>query len=456
MLVQSNFPVSQPNAIATRCIACNASGAATGRFRCASCGDLLEVVTQRPAQAATLPALWRERRRSDTALDRSGVWRFREALPGLVAGASMVTLEEGNTPLYELPRLAAKLGLEQLLAKHQGMNPTGSFKDTGMTVAVSRAREEGCRWVACASTGNTSASMAAYAARAGLGALVLVPEGQIAWGKLAQALDYGALTFQIRADFDGCVRVLDEIVGRAPVYLVNSVNPLRLEGQKTAALELWEQLQGDLPDHLLVPGGNLANGSALGKGLLELQDWGLTTRLPKISVVQAAGADPLARAWQSDGARTMASLAPESLATAIRIGKPASWKKAAAVIAATGGTCLAVSEAEIALAKAEIGAEGLGCEPASAATLAGLKRLQAQGFVERGERVALVLTGHLLKDADYALRFHLGTLPLGDFAAQERPPEVDGALAARRRAPISLAADADAVLRRLEQESGRA
>lgn len=430
---------------------CGARGAAAGgRFRCAACGDVLEVVTPPPARAAALPAAWRERRGSDAPLDRSGVWRFREALPDLVAAEAVVTLAEGNTPLYELPRLAERVGVARLAAKHQGMNPTGSFKDTGMTVAVSRARQEGFRWVACASTGNTSASMAAYAARAGLGGLVLVPEGQIAWGKLAQALDYGALTCQLRTDFDGCVRVLDEIVTRAPVYLVNSVNPLRPEGQKTAALELWEQMGGELPDHILAPGGNLANGAALGKALLELRDWGLAARVPRVSVIQAAGADPLARAWQATRGKKLEPRRAESLATAIRIGNPASWKKAAQVLTATGGECLAVSEAEIAAAKAEIGAEGLGCEPASAATLAGLKRLAARGFIAAGDSVVLILTGHLLKDADYTLRFHEGKLPLDDFAAQERPAAIDAALPGLRRAPVSLDADAGAVLRLLE------
>src|SRR6202522_3565613 len=227
-----------------RCIGCGAriAGAqAQPDFRCAACGELFEVEfpgwnqrggPDRPNSGA-LKWLWRERRCSQEALDQSGVWRFREMLPILESFGNAVTLREGNTPLYHLPRAAKALGIDQLFAKHQGMNPTGSFKDTGMTTALSVAKERGFEWVACASTGNTSAAMAAYAARAGLRSLVVIPEGKIAWGKLAQAMDYGAVTCQVKTDFDGCVRVLTEIVRKSPIYLLNSVNPYRLEGQKT-------------------------------------------------------------------------------------------------------------------------------------------------------------------------------------------------------------------------------
>ena len=226
-------------------------------------------------EPSALKSLWRERRTSNQALDSSGVWRFREVLPELDDWASAITLREGNTPLYDLPRCARSAGVERLLAKHQGMNPTGSFKDTGMTVAISFARQNKFHWVACASTGNTSASMAAYAARGEMRSLVVIPEGKIAWGKLSQSLDYGALTCQLRTDFDGCVRVLNEIIRRYPIYLLNSVNPYRLEGQKTAAIELLEQLDWQVPDHVIVPGGNLGNNSALGKAFLEMKRLGL-------------------------------------------------------------------------------------------------------------------------------------------------------------------------------------
>jgi len=409
-----------------RCFGCGAriSGMeARADFRCADCGDLYEVdypgwarlgspghpSTDRPNPGA-LKWLWRERKCSSEALDQSGVWRFRELLPILDNFGHAVTLREGNTPLYALPRAARSLGMDQLFAKHQGMNPTGSFKDTGMTAALSVAHERGFEWVACASTGNTSAAMAAYAARAGMRSLVVIPEGNIAWGKLAQAMDYGAVTCQLKTDFDGCARVLTEIVRRAPICLLNSVNPYRLEGQKTPAFEIAETFDWNVPDHLIVPGGNLANSSALGKGFRELRALGLVSRLPKISVIQAAGANPLVRSFEASGARTMEPVEAHTRATAIRIGNPASWRKSARVIQETGGWCLDVSEAEIAMAKAELGAEGLGCEPASAVTLAGLKKLRAQSKVGATESVVLVLTGHTLKDADYTIEFHRGTL----------------------------------------------
>jgi threonine synthase len=252
--------------------------------------------------------------------------------------------------------------------------------------------------------------MAAYAARAGLRSLVLIPEGKIAWGKLSQAMDYGAVTCQLKTDFDGCVRVLTEIVHQAPIYLLNSVNPYRLEGQKTPAFEIAEAFDWNVPDHLIVPGGNLANSSALGKGFLELRELGLVARMPRISVIQAEGANPLVQSFVRSQGTELEPVEAHTRATAIRIGNPASWRKAARIIQDTGGWCLDVTETEIAIAKAELGAEGLGCEPASAVTLAGLKKLRASGKVASSETVVLVLTGHTLKDADYTIDFHRGTL----------------------------------------------
>ena len=391
-------------------------------FRCSQCGDLFEVEYpgwgqrkghDRPNPGA-LKWLWRERRCSSEALDHSGVWRFRELLPILESFGNAVTLREGNTPLYHLPRAAKALGIDQLFAKHQGMNPTGSFKDTGMTTALSVAKERGFEWVACASTGNTSAAMAAYAARAGLRSLVVIPEGKIAWGKLAQAMDYGAVTCQVKTDFDGCVRILTHVVKAANIYLLNSVNPYRLEGQKTPAFEIAEAFDWNVPDHLIVPGGNLANSSALGKGFREMRELGLVGRVPRISVIQAEGASPLVRSLAENNGASLEPVEAHTRATAIRIGNPASWRKAARVIQETGGWCLDVSEAEIAIAKAELGSEGLGCEPASAVTLAGLKKLRAKGAVAPGETVVLLLTGHTLKDADYTIDFHRGTLLTGE------------------------------------------
>ena len=431
-----------------RCIACgHLSDDASQNFRCASCADLLEIVyPQRNENAAGLKAVWRDRRLSQSAVDLSGVWRFRELLPALENDAQAITLREGNTPLYELPQCARITGVPRLFAKHQGMNPTGSFKDAGMTVAATFARRAGFRWVACASTGNTSASMAAYAARGGLRSLVLVPEGKISWSKLSQSLDYGAVTCQLRTDFDGCLKLLQELVLRAPVYQLNSINPFRLEGQKTLALELLEQLEWQPPDHIIVPGGNLGNSSAIGKALLEMHELGLISRLPKLSVIQAEGANALVRTLRESSGESLVSVHAETRATAIRIGNPASWKKAVHVLQTTGGACEQVTEIEIAQAKAEIGAEGIGCEPASAVTLAGLKKLVHQGFVRKEESVVLVLTGNLLKDPDFTINFHRGELFKGS-----NDEAASAALNPLRRPPIVLDATLDAVIGTLEQ-----
>jgi len=448
MMVTTPTPVQTAQ---LKCIACGAVRAESGQnFRCPECGDLFEIVypawkDARP-DANALKQLWRQRRLSSDPLDQSGVWRFRELLPALRDEGSVITLREGNTPVYTLPNCSRRLGLPNLFAKHQGMNPTASFKDTGMTVASSFAREAGLKWVACASTGNTSASMAAYASRGGLRSLVLIPEGKISWSKLSQSLDYGAVTCQLKTDFDGCVRVLSEIVQRMPVYLLNSVNPYRLEGQKTAAIELLEQFDWKVPDHIIVPGGNLGNSSALGKACLELKDLGLVSSLPKISIIQAEGANPLFRSMHDHGGKTLTPVHAETMATAIRIGNPASWKKAVRILQATGGTVEQVSEAEIALAKAEIGAEGIGCEPASAVTLAGLKKLAASGFVKSSESVVLILTGHVLKDPDFTLAFHRDHL-----FANEAGPDVSARLDPLRREPIIVDATADAVIQTLRR-----
>jgi len=439
-----------------RCFGCGAriDGAeAQPDFRCALCGDLFEVEypgwgqrrgNDRPNPGA-LKWLWRERRCSSEALDQSGVWRFRELLPILQNFGNVVTLREGNTPLYHLPRTAKALGIDQIFAKHQGMNPTGSFKDTGMTAAMSVARERGFQWVACASTGNTSAAMAAYAARAGLRSLVLIPEGKIAWGKLSQAMDYGAVTCQLPVDYDGCLRLLTEIVKKAPIYLLNSVNPYRLEGQKTPAFEIAEAFDWNVPDHVIVPGGNLGNSSALGKGFRELHELGLIARMPRISVIQAEGANPLVRSFAASQGATLEPVEAHTRATAIRIGNPASWRKATRAIQDTGGWCLDVTEAEIAVAKAELGAEGLGCEPASAVTLAGLKKLHARGVVAPGETVVLVLTGHTLKDADYTIDFHRGTL-----LKEEETVGMEAKIDSLRRNAVAVEAAPAAVLATLK------
>lgn len=403
-----------------RCVHCGATQTNADRmFRCGECGELLEVIYPEWAGAARefglrLKEIWRERRAGTLPEDASGVWRFRELLPQ-IERRHMVTMREGNTPLVQLTRAARELKLPRLFAKHQGMNPTGSFKDTGISVAISMARAQGFEFVCCASTGNTSASVAAYAARAEMKSIVLLPAGQVASGKLAQAIEYGAHVLQLETDFDGCLRVLHDVVQGFPAYLLNSMNPYRLEGQKTVAFEIMEQLDWQTPDHVVVPGGNLANSSALGKGFLEMRELGLIRTLPKILIIQAAGANPLVRSMRENGGTELVRVNAETRATAIRIGNPASWRKAVGVLKATGGACEDVSEQEIAQAKAELGAEGMGCEPASAASLAGLKKLVRSGFVKPNESVVLVLTGHMLKDVDYMLDMRvkrvLGPMP---------------------------------------------
>ncbi len=446
-----------------RCTGCHTS--ITGDqippdFRCANCQSLFEVIypwsepgasKQDLPNASALRWLWQERRTSTQSIDQSGVWRFRDLLPIVSDFERVTTLREGNTPLYDLPKAATALGLHWILAKHQGMNPTGSFKDTGMTAALSVAVERQFEWVACASTGNTSAAMAAYAARAGLRSIVFIPEGKIAWGKLSQSMDYGALTVQLRTDFDGCVRLVNELVRTHPIYLLNSVNPYRLEGQKTPAFELLEQMDWQVPEHIIVPGGNLANSSALAKGFAEAKVLGLIQRLPKISIVQAEGANPLYRAMHESDGRELHPMKAETRASAIRIGNPASWRKAVNALQTTGGWCEEVSEGEIALAKAQIGAEGIGCEPASAVTLAGLKKLVANGRVQQEDRVVLILTGHTLKDSDYTIRFHRGELLSEQEQAALASAEQSQAKALGKP-PIILDAERDTVLRTLEAQ----
>jgi threonine synthase len=429
----STVPVKpQVAAHVLRCVHCGKVQETADRmFRCTQCSELLEVVypewaSAPPEFALRLKEIWRERRGSSLPENASGVWRFRELLPQ-VERQHIVTMCEGNTPLVPLKKAARELHLPSLLVKHQGMNPTGSFKDTGISAAITMAKAEGFSWVCCASTGNTSASVAAYAARAEMKSIVLLPAGQVAAGKLAQALEYGANVLQLRTDFDGCLRILHEVVRKFSAYLLNSLNPYRLEGQKTVAFELMEQLDWRVPEHVIVPGGNLGNSSALGKGFMELRDLGLIQSLPKISIIQAAGANPLVRTMRENGGMELIRVTPETRATAIRIGNPASWRKAVTVLKNSGGACEEVTEKEIAQAKAELGAEGIGCEPASAAALAGLKKLVAAGFVESAETVVLVLTGHMLKDIDYMKQLP-GQNLLG-------PMEADG----------------DAVIRTLEQ-----
>ena len=375
-------------------------------YVCSRCGGLLDIERREKLDSTPLRELWRQRRTSLDLRDRSGVWRFREFLP-FSEETEIVSLGEGNTPLYEAPRSADYCRLPQLKLKHQGCNPTGSFKDTGMTAAVTQARKLGARLVVCASTGNTAASLAAYAARADLLCAIIVPGGQVSHAKLAQALDYGAKVLEVEGNFDTCMNLIRELAEDESVYLVNSINPFRIEGQKTVAFELAEQLEWRVPDHLIVPGGNLGNSSAFGKGFRELMESGLIQRQPKITVIQAEGAAPFAKFYSESEHKSFVNEEhPQTLASAIKIGAPVSWQKAWRAVHETGGGVITVSEQEIADAKAVIGRDGIGCEPASATTVAGIRKLK----INENESVVAVLTGHLLKDTDYVMNYHSQTL----------------------------------------------
>jgi threonine synthase len=320
---------------------------------------------------------------------RGVIESYREFLP-VTADTPVVTLLEGNTPLLPAPRLSERLGATVYL-KLEGMNPTGSFKDRGMTMAISKAVEEGAKAVVCGSTGNTSASAAAYAARAGLPCAVLIPQGHIALGKLAQALIHGARVLQVRGNFDDCLNIVRELGDRAPVTVVNSINPYRIEGQKTGAFEVVDTL-GDAPDFHCIPVGNAGNITAYWKGYREYQDAGRVTRLPRMLGFQAAGAAPIVQGAPVEK--------PETVATAIRIGNPASWYGATAAATESGGGIYAVTDEQILEAYRYLAAEeSVFCEPASAASVAGLLD---QGVPE-GATVVCVLTGHGLKDPDVVI-----------------------------------------------------
>ena len=389
-------------------------------YECPDCHDLLDLVYNFPdLDPDELKATFRKRRQSYYPLDQSGVWRFREFLPFEKGDYDLaVTFGEGNNPVVDAPRAAEYIGLDSLSVKHLGWNPTGSFKDYGMTVGVTQARKLGVSAVACASTGNTSSSMAAYAARAGLKAIVFIPEGQIAFGKLAQTMEYGAVTVQIEGDFDAAMQLVRELTSSTGIYLLNSINPFRVEGQKTVAIELLDQLDWQVPDRIVLPGGNLGHSAALGKAFYELRQLGLIDSIPRLTIIQASGASPL-HSMLASGLETLRPFtSARTRATAIKIGSPVSWKKALRSLELSDGWCDAVNEQEIADAKAILGRDGIGCEPASATTVAGLKKLLEANHEEdpvtihRGERVVAILTGHQLKDPEYTANYHFGKLEL--------------------------------------------
>lgn len=404
------------------------------RYRC-DCGGVLDVVHDlKRLQGKVDLSTFDDRLSSKRTVDRSGVWRFRElVLP--VEEQFMAARPEGNTNLYDLGAIHPFTGLCQFSVKHEGENPTGSFKDRGMTSGVTAAQKLGMKSIAVASTGNTSASAAAYAARAGMQAYVFIPQGQIAFGKLSQALAYGAKTIQIDGDFDDAMRLVQSLCADEGIYLLNSVNPFRIEGQKTIGFELLQDRDWQVPDWIVLPGGNLGNNTAIAKGLLELKALNLIQKLPRIAVIQAEGASPLAAAWSGDG--QLRPVQAKTIATAIKIGNPVSFPKSVRGLKATNGTVITVTDEEILLAKAVVDGAGIGAEPASCATVAGVKKLVESGVISPKDDVVGVLTGHVLKDPEVVVNYHMHGA-------------VEGMTATRQNKPIQTTASLDAIKRALD------
>ena len=346
--------------------------------------------------------IFKTRRLSTNDIDRSGVWRFRELI--CEASASMaVTHPEGNTNIYNRQELSNYGGVDNLWFKHEGENPTGSFKDRGMTVAVTQAKKLGLSFVGCASTGNTSAALAAYAAQAGMKSVVFIPDGKISAGKLAQALAYGAHCIAVQGDFDAAMTLVQDAGRDSGMYVVNSINQFRPEGQKSIIFEVLEFFDYNAPDWIVVPAGNLGNTSAFGKAVIEMYNAGWIAKLPRIASIQAEGANPFFDSFKNNFAN-LTPMKAETYATAIRIGNPVNFEKAKKVIQTTGGVVEDVTDHEILAAKQTIDKTGIGCEPASASSLAGVKKLVAAGIIKKYEKVVCILTGNILKDTDAILK----------------------------------------------------
>lgn len=392
--------------------------------QCPTCGGLLSILNKRPVAADGTPlsgnALAMALSPCAQGQHVSGVWRFASlVMPD--AGTAITSHPEGNTPLIARRRISEFAGCDGLQVKHEGYNPTGSFKDRGMTVGTTQAVRTGASAVACASTGNTSAALASYAAQAGIPGLVFVPAGKVALGKMAQTLAYGARTLLVRGDFDECLRLVQETSRELGIYLLNSINPWRIEGQKTIVFEMLQQLGWEAPDFIVLPAGNLGNTAAFGKALREALALGLISRLPRVVSVQASGAAPFEAGFREHFAHRH-TVHAETVATAIRIGDPASWDRAVRTIRETNGLVIAVSDEEILAAKTVIDAAGVGCEPASAASIAGVRQLVEKGVVRFDDRVVAVLTGHVLKDPGILVEMHQEK---ADFAGANRPVEIE-------------------------------
>ncbi len=395
---------------------------------CPKCGSLLDVNYDWNAIPVPMSLSEFERRWTTrlNPVDYSGVWRFRELLR-FAADEQIVTIGEGQTILQKNDLLARQVGMNagHLFLQYEGMNPSGSFKDNGMTAASTHARMVGAKMTACASTGNTSASLAIYAGVTGhFKCIVFIGSGKIAFGKLSQALDYGAKTIQIKGDFDDALARVRDICAKHPIYLCNSVNPFRLEGQKSIIYRVLEGLGWQVPDWIVVPGGNLGNSSAFGKAFMELKALGLIDRIPRLAIINAAGADTLEE-FVNDGklvwnegrpdAEQISSYYTEmdrkndrasTLASAIEINRPVNLEKALRALSVCNGIVRKVSDQEIIDCRARIASTGFGCEPASGATIAGVLRLRKEGLIAADERVVCILTGHQLKDPDLTMAYH--------------------------------------------------
>jgi threonine synthase len=432
-------------------------------FVCPQCGGLLDVAYEWD-RLPELPAPSEFSARAGDVtnpLNQSGVWRFRELLP-FARPEEMVTIGEGRTLLQRADRLAAYADVKpgNLFLQYEGLNPSGSFKDNGMAAAFTHARRLGARRAACASTGNTSASLALFCAATELmRGIVFVGSGKIAAGKLAQALDHGALTLQIAGDFDDAMRRIREVAERLGIYLVNSINPFRLEGQKTIMYRVLEALNWEAPDWIVVPGGNLGNTSAFGKAFMELSELKLIPRVPKLAVVNAAGANTFYQLYKKQGLRwnqgrfstdlidahyqalDRSNQRARTLASAIEINRPVNLPKALRALEFCGGTVTEVTDEEILDAKAKVAATGLGCEPASAASVAGTRKLRAERTIVASDHVACILTGHALKDPAATIAYH--GLPSASF-------EHHGRAGTYANPPRQVANDLDEIIRVIE------
>ncbi len=383
--------------ITVRCIKCNRIYKSDEIiYVCRVCGGLLEIIVEYKGDIS---------RKTFEGRDFY-LWRYRELMP-IIDYSKIVTLREGGTPLTRAKNLEKEFGLKELYIKNEGLNPTGSFKDRGMTIGVSKALELNVKAVACASTGNTSASLAAYAAKAGIKCYVLIPSKKIAIGKLAQAILHGAKVISIRGNFDKALKIVREICSKHNIYLLNSINPWRLEGQKTIGYEIVEQLNYEAPDTVIVPVGNSGNIYAIWKGFKEFYKYGLVDKVPRMIGIQAEGASPIVKAVKNKSVEITPIKKPETIATAIRIGNPVNAPRALKAIRESNGYAEAVSDKEIIEAQKLLARkEGIGVEPASAASIAGLKKLLEEGIIDRDEKVVCVVTGHALKDPEIIFRMY--------------------------------------------------